>query len=83
MTKEEKDGWKELAEKEFAALNSGPITTDGDKIKSLANCIYATSHRTDLTDSQMASNLALLSGMACAVLLDYANLLNSRGQGEA
>lgn len=73
---EEKKSWNQVAKEEFDAIQM-PIN-NAESIRHLVNCIWATTHDDTIESSEMASNLALLSGMATAALLEYARELETR-----
>ena len=75
----DKRSWKEIAKQEFEDIGDRPIKTS-EQVKHLVNAIWATCHDEESDKKDVLSNLALLSGMASACLLDYASLLESRGR---
>lgn len=64
---------KESAEKLFAS--DRPVANDAKGIRTLANTIWLTTKDETQSKQEMLSNLALLSGMACSVMLEYARRL--------
>lgn len=75
-TTTEKDplGWHTVAKEEFAKIKT-PVK-DADSVTALVNAIFATCK--DEESQTQLQDLALMSGMACAVLLDYAELLREK-----
>lgn len=70
--------YRQLAKDALADIGGGPITT-APQIRALMNSIWYTTKQdanTDDTRAAMLMELSLLSGMACAVLHDYAKLLD-------
>lgn len=65
--------WADVAKEQFDEIDT-PITT-AKSVRALANCIFATCKDESADREQQLNQLALLGGMACAVLFDYAKTI--------